>query len=165
MLQDEAGSCSGEDFEPIIVEVTYDIILERPDAEDVEEPLDVVGVSCDDPDLVDGVYPDPEPEHYPFIETEDGPVYLNENFGNVGASYSDSEPIVTCNETYKFVRTYTVIDWCNPDNVQTFSQLVKVGDTDGPDISVPTQDNDLDGDPDDGPHTVFNQCPWMWSLY
>ncbi|MTB49937.1 hypothetical protein [Lewinella sp. W8] len=160
LASDEASTCSGLDFEPVVVEVSYDIVLFRPDGGDVQEPLDVVGVSCDDPDLVEGVYPLPEPEDYPFIVTaDDDTIYLNVNFGNVGASYSDSEPIVTCNETYKFVRTYTVIDWCNPDNVQTFSQLVKVGDTDGPIITVPVQDNDLDGEADDGPLLFSTNAP------
>jgi hypothetical protein len=157
---DEASTCSGIDFEPVVVEVSYDILLVRPDGDDVEDPLEVVGFSCDDPDLVDGVFPLPAREHYPFIVTEtDDTIYLDVNFGNIGATYSDSEPIVTCKETYKFVRTYTVIDWCDPEDVQTFTQLVKVGDTDGPIITLPAQDNDLDGEPDEGPLLFSTNAP------
>ncbi|MDN3633284.1 hypothetical protein QWY85_01360, partial [Neolewinella lacunae] len=64
---------------------------------------------------------------------------------NIGVTYADGEAIVTCPFTYKFVRTYTVIDWCNPGDVRTFTQVVKVGDTTPPVFTGPTQDRNFDG--------------------
>ncbi|MDN3634257.1 hypothetical protein QWY85_06265, partial [Neolewinella lacunae] len=64
---------------------------------------------------------------------------------NIGVTYADGEAIVTCPFTYKFVRTYTVIDWCNPGDVRTFTQVVKVGDTTPPVFTGPSQDRNFDG--------------------
>ena len=118
--------------------VSYDILLQRPDADNVIAPIDLVSYECGDPALANGNFPDPRPQDYPFLNGPDGVVFLNEVYGNIGASFTNSGAVQICNNTIKYVRTYTVIDWCNTDNVQTFTQLVKVGDTGAPTVQVPT---------------------------
>jgi len=120
------------------VVVSYDILLRRPEATDVMDPVELVTYECGDPALANGNFPDPSPQDYPFLNGPDGMVFLNEVYGNVGASFTNSAPIQLCNNTIKYVRTYTVIDWCDTDNVRTFTQLVKVGDTGAPTILTPT---------------------------
>ena len=59
---------------------------------------------------------------------------------------------MTCENTFKFVRTYSIFDWCDPSGeALTYTQLIKVGDFDAPDFVGPTQDIDFDGTPDTGP--------------
>ncbi len=156
---DDSEECSAPGFNSGETILSYDIVLERPDIADVEEPSEVVTYECMDPELANGNFPDPDPEDYPFLNTPDGPAYLNEVFGNVGASFTNSAPITICNNTIKYVRTYTVIDWCNTDDVRTFSQLVKVGDTGAPTITLPTQDLDFDGHADVGPFVYSTNAP------
>ena len=130
--------------------VTYDLLLQRPDIFNVQPPAELVTYECSDPAAADR-FPEPRPEDYPFFDNPDGPVFLNGVYGNVGASFENTAPIQLCDATIKYVRTYTVIDWCDTDNVRTFSQLVKVGDTGAPTIIDPTQDLNFDGTADDGP--------------
>lgn len=156
---DASATCIAGGTSSGVTLVSYDIILERPNGESVQAPAEVVGYECNDPDLVAGEFPEPDEEDYPFIEGPDGRVYLQDVFGNVGATYSDSEAIQVCTNTYKFVRTWTVIDWCDPENVRTFTQLVKVGDTSAPTIGLPTQDLDFDGEADSGPLVFSTNAP------
>ena len=142
------------------VVVSYDIVLQRPDAAAVMEPAELVIYECGDPALAGGNFPDPSPEDYPFITGPNGqPVFLNEVYGNVGASFTNSASIQLCNNTIKYVRTYTVIDWCDTDNVRTFTQLVKVGDTGAPTIIAPTQDLNFDQVADGGPLVFSTNAP------
>lgn len=139
--------------------VSYDILLQRPEANDVVAPIDLVTYECGDPALANGNFPDPRPQDYPFLNGPDGVVFLNQVYGNVGASFTNSAPIQICNNTIKYVRTYTVIDWCDTDNVRTFTQLVKVGDTGAPTILPPTQDLNFDLNPDGGPLVFGTNAP------
>lgn len=139
--------------------VSYDIMFERPSGGLVVCPPDVAEFDCNDPVLIPGVFPAPDETHYPFINTPDGPVFLTSAFGNVGVSYSDSEAIDICANTYKFVRTWTIIDWCDPENVRTCTQLVKVGDTGAPTLILPSQDLDFNGIPDEGPLVFSTNAP------
>lgn len=120
--------------------ITYDIVLERPSIQKVMDPPGLVQIDCNDPDLIIGTIPKPRPEDYPSIRSGDSTFFLTDPFGNVGASFSDSEPIQTCANTFKVVRTYTVIDWCRPDSVVVFPQVVKVGDAQPPAITPPVGD-------------------------
>lgn len=139
--------------------VSYDILLQRPNADEVVAPVQLVTYECNDPELANGNFPDPRAEDYPFINGPDGVLFLDEVYGNVGASFTNSGAVEICNNTIKYVRTYTVIDWCNTDNVQTFTQLVKVGDTGAPTILPPTQDLDFDLVPDSGPLVFSTNAP------
>jgi hypothetical protein len=92
-------------------------------------------------------YPAPRPQDYPFLSFDgrNFPLQSGQAVCNIGVTYSDGDPIVTCAYTYKFIRTYTIIDWCDPTNVETLTQVVKVGDSTAPTFTGPTQDRDFDG--------------------
>lgn len=156
---DQSDVCSAPGFNSGATVVSYDIVLDRPDVADVVAPADLATYECNAPELANGNFPDPAPEDYPFLNTPDGPVYLNMVYGNIGASFTNSAPVTVCANTIKYVRTFTVIDWCNTDNVRTFTQLVKVGDTGAPTITVPTQDLDFNGQPDNGPLVYSTNAP------
>ncbi|MEM7575244.1 MAG: HYR domain-containing protein, partial [Bacteroidota bacterium] len=136
---------------------TYEIIFTRPSIDDVDAINTTATFECDEtfetltPNQFGDENPAPQVEDYPFFIGPNGPVYLTANFCNIGATFQDGPRIETCPQTYKFVRTFTVIDWCNPGQIETFTQLVKVGDFDAPDITAPTQDLNFDGVADEGP--------------
>ncbi len=142
---------------------SYDIVLVRPNINQVIAPPNVSTFDCLDPavtDLGPGENPAPRTEDYPtFPGTGGNDFPLNQNFQNIGVTFSDSDRIITCNNTYKVVRTFTVIDWCNTGNIRTFTQVVKVGDFDAPTIVLPTQDLNFDGMPDDGPLVFTTNAP------
>ncbi len=146
---------SGEENAPAVY--SYDIIFTRPTIDDVDAVNPTAIFECDEsfPTLAPNQFgdenPAPEVTDYPFFDDGSGPTYLTESFCNIGATFQDGPRIETCEQTYKFVRTFTVIDWCNPGQIETFTQLVKVGDFDAPVIAAPTQDLDFDGVADDGP--------------
>ncbi len=97
-------------------------------------------------------YPAPRAEDFPFLRVgaREFPLVEGTPVCNLGVTYSDGNPTITCLYGYKFVRTYTVIDWCEPDSISRFAQIVEVGDQEAPAFSGPTQDRDFDGviDPD-----------------
>lgn len=159
VAQDFSENCNAEDEGNTSTSVSYDILLVRPDGGDVQCPPDVVNFECNDPGVTDGELPAPNESDFPFINTPDGPLFLTSPFGNVGVTFTDSAPITICSNTYKFIRTWTIIDWCDPENVQTCTQLVKVGDTGGPDLVLPSQDLDFDGLADDGPLVFSTNAP------
>jgi len=118
---------------------------------DVSEPLEI---SCDtDYDALPNGNPVPTAGGEPTITTAFGtfPIPGNAAFCNIAAGFEDSDRIVTCPNTFKFVRTYTIYDWCLPgEDPLTFSQVVKVGDFDAPVFTAPTN-LDEDGLPVAGP--------------
>ena len=146
--------CSGNPNGSGTITTSYDIVLTRPRGAAVQPPVSVVNFDCDDPavtDLEPGQNPAPRTQDLPFLNGPAGPIFLSGTFGNVAVTFTDSERILTCNNTYKVVRTYTVVDWCAPDNVRSFTQVVKVGDFSAPTITAPTQDLNFDGQADAGP--------------
>ncbi|OAV42909.1 hypothetical protein A3850_016935 [Lewinella sp. 4G2] len=94
----------------------------------------------------------PEEEDFPFLQLGERTFSLASNeaaCSMIATTFSNNEtPIQTCPFTVKFQRTYTVVDWCNPTEVQTFSQFVKVGDTTGPTFSSPSATIDGEGNLD-----------------
>ncbi|PHI21639.1 hypothetical protein CEQ90_02170 [Lewinellaceae bacterium SD302] len=128
---------------------TQTITFTRPSLSNIIAPASVVEVDCNDFSGLEN--PLPETTNYPLLMTATGPIFLNQTVDNVGVSFEDSPRIITCDNTYKFVRTYNVIDWCDIDTVAAFTQLVKVGDFNAPMITPPSQDLDFDGVPDAGP--------------
>ena len=156
------GSCgSAEPSEQNAAAVaTYSITFVNPTLDDLDTSgvRSVVTFDCqarETAGLVAGAVPDPRGADLPFFTRGDGtrvPLRVGNNtFCNIGLTFEDATPVQTCPSTWKVVRTYTVIDWCNPEDVRTYTQLVKVGDFDAPVLTAPTQDLDFDGVADSGP--------------
>lgn len=142
--------CASLEAPPGPTLATQTIVFTRPSLADVMAPPALVEISCQD---FDGGSQNPLPnfDDYPSLQTANGPIFLFASVENIGVSFEDSPRIMTCDNTFKFVRTYTVIDWCDVETQATFTQLVKVGDFEGPTITPPSQDLNFDGVPDGFP--------------
>ncbi|MTB51611.1 T9SS type A sorting domain-containing protein [Lewinella sp. W8] len=156
------GACQnapGEANDPAVA--SYDIVFLRPSLADVntDNVPASVAIECTDPraaGLNPGEIPAPSEDDLPFIPGPDGtniPLVIGDgsDLCNIGLTYEDSAPLFTCDQSWKIVRTYTIIDWCNPNEVETVTQTVKVGDFTAPTFTAPTQDRNFDGIVDDGP--------------
>jgi subtilisin-like proprotein convertase family protein len=142
-------SAAGETNESVTA--SYEITFERPtlddlDGDNIEEVVNIERCGTANPTRAD--YPAPRAGDFPFLEVGGRTFPLRDGAAvcNIGVTFSDGDPIVTCPFTYKFVRTYTVIDWCQPDDVRTFTQVVKVGDTTPPVFTGPVAPINDDGD-------------------
>ncbi|MCO6480387.1 MAG: hypothetical protein J5I94_27345, partial [Phaeodactylibacter sp.] len=137
---------------------TQNITLKRPDEGDVEFPPRTVPIECDEQfaTLPNG-NPHPSVTGYPFIVTVSGIQNLAQSYCNIGASFVDRARVNVCPGAFKFVRDWTVIDWCDGDNIATDQQVIKVGDFTAPTVTCPGQDYDWDGDLDP---LVFSTSPW-----
>ncbi|WP_217642170.1 T9SS type A sorting domain-containing protein [Neolewinella agarilytica] len=146
-VTDESGN-----FNSCVQEITV-----RPATlDDVTIPTEeVIEISCGtDYETLPNGNPVPSLGGEPTIMTALGMYNIpgNEGYCTIAAGFTDGERIVTCPETFKFVRTYRIFDWCDPDGDPiTYTQVIKVGDFDAPVFTGPTQDNDFDGVADDGP--------------
>ncbi|MEM6395251.1 MAG: T9SS type A sorting domain-containing protein [Bacteroidota bacterium] len=147
---------SGESNPPTVY--SYNIVFIRPSIDDVEGPVSEVTFNCDEtfvplssPNQFGDINPAPISTDFPFFAGPNGDVFLDESFCNLDATFEDGPRIQTCPQTYKFLRTYTVIDWCQQDTILNFNQLVKVGDFEVPVIQMPVQDFDQNGIPDSLP--------------
>jgi len=143
------GDCEGQRIDRVFTvtdpagnttQCTQEITIENPDLGDVLPPPAAPELACDAsfPTDQDG-YPLPSVTGYPTIEGFYGTYVLDQTACNLGATYEDTPFIEVCEGTDKFVRNWTIIDWCAPagENVLTFEQLIKIGDTTGPVITVP----------------------------
>ncbi|TXF90467.1 T9SS type A sorting domain-containing protein [Neolewinella aurantiaca] len=139
------ASASGE--ENPSVTASYTITFDRPtlddlDGDNIEDVVEIESCGADA-----SVRPAPRASDYPFLVVGDRTFNLSTGTAvcNIGVTYSDGPSIVTCPNTYKFVRTYTVIDWCDAGDIRTFTQVVKVGDTTAPTFVGPNVETDADG--------------------
>ncbi|TXF89114.1 hypothetical protein FUA23_11405, partial [Neolewinella aurantiaca] len=139
------ASASGE--ENPSVTASYTITFDRPtlddlDGDNIEDVVEIESCGADP-----SVRPAPRASDYPFLAIGDRTFNLSTGTAvcNIGVTYSDGPSIVTCPNTYKFVRTYTVIDWCDAGDIRTFTQVVKVGDTTAPTFVGPNVETDADG--------------------
>jgi hypothetical protein len=129
---------------------TQYITVRKPNLDDVVAPDEVVELSCDDDfDYDANGHPTPlETGGYPYVETFFDDHNLAQTYCNLAATYSDSDLIEICEDSYKFIRTWKVIDWCDTEHQDTYTQLIKVGDFDDPIVVAPTADYDWDGELD-----------------
>lgn len=125
------------------------INFRRPALEDVILPPRTAPIECDETFPVD-LYGNPSPDFtgYPFLVTAGGIVDLRDAYCNIGASYNDGALVEVCVLSYIFVRRWTIIDWCNPDNPLEFNQVIKIGDFTAPEVRCPLVDLTGDGFPD-----------------
>jgi len=159
----EISTCPSDASEtnPSVV-ASYDITFVRPTLADLNDDNIDPNVNyprCGvlNPTIAD--YPAPRPGDFPFLELagREFPLMNGDATCNIGVTFSDGAPIETCLYTYKFVRTYTVIDWCDPSDVRTFSQVVKVGDEVAPVFTGPNVPTNAAGDLVFGTN-AGNQC-------
>jgi hypothetical protein len=136
---------------------SFEITFKRPSIDDfVDEgvtELEVAHYECDEAlDADANGNPIPRASDVPVWDFNgtgrEIPLLVNADLCNIALTYEDGPRINTCPNTYKFVRTYTIIDWCKPVEVKTLTQVVKVGDTTAPHFEGPVQDIDFDGNID-----------------
>ncbi len=125
------------------------ITFRRPTAGDVSLPPFTAPIECDEPFPLDEFgNPSPEMTGYPFLLTASGIVDLRDSYCNLGATYTDGPLIDICPLSYKFVRFWSLVDWCDPGGSFNFNQVIKVGDFTAPQASCPLVDLTGDGFPD-----------------
>ena len=119
-----------------------DIYFERRHPNDVDFPADVT-IYCDETFPLDNQgHPSSSVTGVPYI-TDFGidiPIYPNNTFCEMNATYTD-QVIYVCEGTRKFLRTWTVFDWCLPTgngNPATHLQIIKWLDDQGPEIACPS---------------------------
>lgn len=149
---------SGRQAAPVIQK----IVFRKPTLEDVYYPPQTVPIECDDFQAAfmdDNGHPSPALTGYPFIVSAFGIHDLNASYCNLGASYQDISEITTCGNSRKFVRQWTLIDWCdipdqddlNNDVDYNYRQIIKLGDFTPPvvaqlnDVNISTGAFDCDG--------------------
>ena len=136
-----------------------EIIIRKPRLDDVHCPSDAT-LSCDKDFKLDAKgNPHPDVTGYPWVNTafdqtddnkENYKYPLKQVMCNLGATYKDSERIDVCEGTYKFVRTWTILDWCAEGYYRTreCTQTIKVGDEKAPTVECEAPDYNKDGHPD-----------------
>lgn len=157
------------------------INFRQPTISDVSLPPATVPIECDEVFPTDSFgNPAPEFTGYPFIVTASGIVDLNDSYCSIGATYEDGPLIDICPLSYKFVRTWNIIDWCNPGQAVSYPQIIKMGDFTSPQVSCPLVDLNGDGFPDplvyptspfsctasfSAPLPVVNDNCSLWEVY
>lgn len=118
----------------------------QPDLEDVDLPYKNVELECSDEFATDeNGNPHPDETGYPTVSPAFGTFDINDVYCTLGASYKDGERIEVCEGTYKVVRSWQVIDWCDLDYILEFEQIIKVVDSKGPVVMCDPVDYDHDG--------------------
>ncbi|MEQ8703112.1 MAG: SdrD B-like domain-containing protein [Phaeodactylibacter sp.] len=119
---------------------------------DIMQPDPAPVVSCDQPFDADPVTGNPTADvtGSPMIDGYYNDYFFNGALCDLGAVFEDGPPVQVCDGTIKFVREWTIIDWCpgGGANTTTFNQLIKVGDDEGPSVTPPNVDSNGDGDLD-----------------
>ncbi|MEM6395961.1 MAG: SdrD B-like domain-containing protein [Bacteroidota bacterium] len=144
-VEDESGN---------VAFCTQQITVRPPTLDDVmiPDPDDEFVVNCNDTfDALPNGNPTPEEVGGPTIMTalDMFDIPGNGSYCNIAASFEDGPRLVTCENTFKFVRTWNIYDWCVLDDEPIiFTQLIKVGDFTAPEVIPPTQDLDFNGEPD-----------------
>jgi len=92
--------------------------------------------------------PHPDISGYPIVRRAFGVEVINQVYCNLAASYFDTPHANVCAQGYKFLRQWTLFDWCFPAQSIIYAQTVKVGDRTPPVVVCPLVDNNADGIPD-----------------
>lgn len=111
-----------------------------------------ISISCEDAQLYDNDgdgYPDPSFTGAPSL----GGKQIGKTHGHcqIQASFED-QVIPLCDQSYKILRKWTVLDWCRPtsevENNPIFDyQIIKVEDKSGPEMYCSGEDAIYDSDP------------------
>lgn len=133
----------------LTAECVQEIHIGIPTLEHILLPKEDQVIDCGEDILLDANgHPHPDVTGYPVLRTALGEYVLDQSVCNLGAAYVDSEPIDLCGNTYKIVRHWQLLDWCNPEDAIEFNQLIKIADEEAPLVLCPTVDYDKDGEPD-----------------
>lgn len=144
------------------------IYLNRRNASAVVFPADVT-VSCSNPNA------NPSNTGVPTIN-EFGltfPLYPGQGACELSVIHEDQH-LPVCDGTHKILRTWTVLDWCQPTqpgvNPRKHIQLIKVEDGNGPEVACPddltvsTNSNDCEGDINLPDLIVSDECSRLASI-
>ncbi len=117
--------------------IDFDIL----EIEDVWIPAQVFVLECDETfaTLPNG-NPHPSVSGYPYVQTAFGVFNIAPVYCNLTASYVDQPAIEMCGDSYSFIRRWFLSDDCNPGVLESFSQIIRIGDFTPPVISCPTND-------------------------
>lgn len=108
---------------------TYDIEFTRPRLADLVLPAPVFTVACElDYPVDDKGFVLPSHSGYPMLETMNGRVALAGEYCNLAAAWKDEGKLVHCGNSFSFLRTWTLLDWCRPAAAATFLQIIRIGD-------------------------------------
>lgn len=135
-VEDKQNSaCGGV---PNASECTQTITIRKPAIQDVTLPPIVAFLGCQDafPTLPGGD-PSPGATGFPFVAAAFGNYNLNPTWCNLAAQYLDAPRAEVCPGFYKFLRSWTILDWCNPANSRLHNQLVAVGNYLAPKVTCP----------------------------
>ncbi len=124
---------------------TFNVYFRSTDLSQLTWPANVT-LSCrqepDYPswDLNSNYYPDVTETGFPKISGFDLAHYVNgallsDNYCHINVSFTD-EQINTCGNTFKVIRSWTVLNWCDGD-VRRHTQLIDIKDNEGPEVSCP----------------------------
>ena len=134
-IEDKYDSdCTGA---PNTAVCTQEISLRKPAIGDVIFPSLTAFIECDEEFATDANgNPSPGVTGYPFLLTAYGIHDLNQTYCNLGASYVDAPSIVSCESSFKFIRRWDILDWCNPGgSFSEVPQVIKVGDFTAPTVT------------------------------
>lgn len=108
---------------------SYDIRFTNPKLVDLILPPPVFTVACglDYPADEKG-FVLPSYSGYPFLETLAGSLPLDGEYCNLAAAWKDEGKLAHCGNSFSFLRTWTLLDWCRPATAATFLQVIRVGD-------------------------------------
>ncbi len=115
------------------------IRIRKPGIKDVVLPNYTAYLECDEEFPLDSLgNPHPNVTGYPFVRTAFGFINLSEPYCNLAATYTDKSRVDVCEQGYKFVREWTIYDWCAPGTTTLYRQLIKIGDFTPPLVFCPT---------------------------
>jgi Secretion system C-terminal sorting domain len=138
-----SGNCAGDIISQYLR--TYTVVDEYGNAAICEQLISLAKASLADvtfPPNLTGTgalecfpAPDTSPDHtgYPTVDGND---ILNGTFCNLSAVYTDIQ-IPLCIGSYKIMRTWTVVDWCNNNQSTSATQVIEVLDKTDPIVDAP----------------------------
>ena len=125
------------------------ITFRKADLADINNPDALVEIACDAYfEMNENGYPSPSFTGFLTVQTAFGRHDIDEAYCNIGATYSDSDQVDVCENTYKIVRTWEMVNWCDPSPPIIYTQTIKVGDFEAPGVTCLEEDVDWDGTPD-----------------
>ena len=64
--------------------------------------------------------------------------FVRVGFCNINAAFTDLPPFEVCGNSYKLIRSWTIIDWCKQSEPKIYNQIIEVKDSKAPVFSVPS---------------------------